>query len=150
MSTFLGKYDAKADVKGRIFIPSTYRKILPEAERERIVMRHDLEKDCLILYPQSIWENTVNLMKSTLDLWDTTDQMILTQFTSLAEFLDLDSQGRVLISKKHLQSIGIENQEVLFVGMIDRFSIWNKERYEKALLPNEEFARILKQRMSGK
>jgi len=28
MSTFIGKYEAKADVKGRIFIPSAYRKLL--------------------------------------------------------------------------------------------------------------------------
>ena len=35
MSTFIGKYEAKADVKGRIFIPSTYRKLLPQDQRER-------------------------------------------------------------------------------------------------------------------
>ena len=43
MSTFIGKYEAKADVKGRIFIPSNYRKLLPDGEKERVVMRKDAE-----------------------------------------------------------------------------------------------------------
>jgi len=39
MSTFIGKYEVKADVKGRIFIPSAYRKLLPDGEKERVGMR---------------------------------------------------------------------------------------------------------------
>ena len=54
MSTFIGKYEAKADVKGRVFIPSTYRKLLPGGERDRIVMQRDTENDCLILYPEQV------------------------------------------------------------------------------------------------
>jgi len=55
MSTFIGKYEAKADVKGRIFIPSAYRKILPDGEKERVVMRKDAENDCLIVFPENVW-----------------------------------------------------------------------------------------------
>jgi len=53
-----------------------------------------------------------------------------------------------LISKKHLQAIGVENAEVLFVGMIDRFALWSKSRYEQMQLPAENFAALLKEKMS--
>ncbi len=147
MSTFIGKYEAKADVKGRIFIPAIYRKLLPDGERESIVMRKDAENDCIILYPEHVWTQKVTEFKSKLDEWNSQDQMLLMQFVSDAEWLDIDSQGRVLISKKHLQSIAVENSEVLFVGMIDRFAIWSKARYAEVRMSNEDFAKTLKEKM---
>lgn len=147
MSTFIGKYEAKADVKGRIFIPSAYRKLLPDGERERIVMRRDAENDCMILYPEHVWNTKVEGLKANLDEWNPEDQMILMQFVSDAEWLDIDSQGRILIAKRHLQSIAVESSEVLFVGMIDRFAVWSKVRYEQVKMSQADFAKVLKQRM---
>ena len=150
MSTFIGKHEAKADVKGRIFIPSSYRKLLPESEKERVVLRKDTENECFVLYPESVWTKKVEDFKSKLDEWNPTDQLLLMQFVSDAEWLDIDSQGRVLISKKNLLIIGVENSEVLFVGMIDRFAIWSKTRYELAKIPGVDFAKLLKERMMSK
>ena len=147
MSTFIGKYEAKADVKGRIFIPSVYRKILPENDRERVVMRRDAEHECLIIYPVSVWNAKVDELKSVLDEWNPEDQMILMQFVSEAEWLDIDSQGRVLLAKKHMQAIGLDNAEIVFVGMNDRFAVWGKQAFEKAKLPAQQFDGLLKERM---
>ena len=106
MATFIGNIEAKADVKGRIFIPASYRKQLPEGERERLVMRMDPNNACLILYPEGVWNRKVADFKEKLDEWNSDDQMLLMQFVSDAEWLDIDSQGRVLISKRYLQQIG--------------------------------------------
>ena len=150
MSTFIGKYEVKADVKGRIFIPSAYRKLLPDGERERVVMRKDAENDCMVLYPEQVWNEKVADFKSRLDEWNPVEQLLLMQFVSDAEWLDIDSQGRVLISKKNLQVIGVENSEVLFVGMIDRFAVWSKTRYEQAKMSSTDFAALLKEKMKKK
>lgn len=146
MSTFIGKYEAKADVKGRIFIPSAYRKLLPDGEREKVVMRKDAENECMILYPEHVWNAKVEQLKATLDEWNPADQMLLMQFVADAEWLDIDSQGRVLIAKRHLQSISVENSELLFVGMIDRFAVWGKNRYEQSKMSQIDFAKALKER----
>ncbi len=147
MSTFIGKYEAKADVKGRVFIPSTYRKLLPDGERDRIVMQRDTENDCLILYPEHIWNARVTKLNDSLDEWNPEDQMLLMQFTSEAEWLDIDSQGRILIAKKHLQSISVDNSEILFVGMMNRFAIWSKSKFEQNKYSQSEFADKMKQKM---
>lgn len=149
MSTFIGKYEAKADVKGRIFIPSTYRKLLPSDEKGRVVMRKDPENDCIVLFPEKVWNAKLEAFKLKLDEWNPTDQLLLMQFVSDAEWLDIDSQGRILISKKNLSVIGIENSEVLFVGMIDRFAVWNPTHYEKAKMPAVDFAALLRERMKN-
>ena len=51
MIQFLGNIEAKADAKGRVFIPATFRKQLQAASEERLVLRKDVYQDCLVLYP---------------------------------------------------------------------------------------------------
>ncbi len=150
MSTFIGKYELKADAKGRVFIPSVYRRLLPDTDREQVVMRKDAENDCLIIYPVPVWNAKLEEFKSKLDEWDAVDQLLLMQFVSEAEWLDIDNQGRVLIAKRHLQAIEIENSEVLFVGMIDRFAVWSKAKYEESSLSASDFAALLKEKMTKK
>ena len=104
----------------------------------------------MILFPEHVWTKKVEDFKSKLDEWNPQDQLLLMQFVSDAEWLDIDSQGRVLISKKNLQTIGIENSEVLFVGMIDRFAVWSKSRYEQVKISPSDFAAMLKEKMMRK
>ncbi len=150
MSTFIGKYKAKTDAKGRVFIPSVYRKILPAGQCDRLVMRKDADTDCLVIYPEAVWQKKIEHLMSVLDEWNPNDQLLLMQFVSDAEWLDIDAQGRVLINKKYLQSIGVENNEVVFVGMLNRFSIWARDKYENSKLSAEDFATQLKNKMMQK
>ena len=48
MIQFLGNIEAKADAKGRVFIPATFRKQLQAASEERLVLRKDVYQDCLL------------------------------------------------------------------------------------------------------
>jgi MraZ protein len=43
MSHFLGEFDCKLDTKGRMMIPSSLKKQLPEAEREGLVINRGFE-----------------------------------------------------------------------------------------------------------
>ena len=47
MIRFLGNIEAKADTKGRVFIPAIFRKQLQAASEERLIMRKDVFQDCL-------------------------------------------------------------------------------------------------------
>ena len=42
MIRFLGNIEAKADTKGRVFIPAIFRKQLQAASEERLIMRKDV------------------------------------------------------------------------------------------------------------
>ncbi len=147
MLNFIGKQEAKADVKGRVFIPSAYRKLLPDGEKERVVMRRDPENDYLVLYPIPVWNDMVQELKLNLDEWNPEDQLLLMQFVSDAEWLDIDSQGRILLSKRHLQSIAVEGNDMLFVGLLDRIAVWSKARYEASMQAKTGFSARLKSKM---
>jgi MraZ protein len=75
--------------------------------------------------------------------------MILMQFMSEAELLDMDSQGRVLLQKKNLEMIGAE-QDILFVGMLDRFAIWNPSVFGEKQMPQKDLAERIRNRMKMK
>ena len=65
MIQFLGNIEAKADAKGRVFIPATFRKQLQAASEERLVLRKDVYQDCLVLYPESVWFATQNQLATS-------------------------------------------------------------------------------------
>ncbi len=144
--TFLGNIEAKLDVKGRVFVPSAYRKCLPVDERDRVIVRVDTDNECLVVYPESTWSKMVAKLQASLNEWDAGDRMLLMQFVSDAEVLDMDSQGRILISKKYAQYFD-DGNEVVFVGMVDRIVMWGKKNYENSKIPRGDFAKVLSEKM---
>ena len=148
MSTFIGNSEAKLDAKGRVFVPSNYRRLLPDdGAGRRLVMRMDPDNACLILYPEAVWNRKVADFKEKFDEWNPEDQMLLMQFVSDAEWLDIDAQGRVLVPRRYLSQIGAE-ADVLFVGMLDRIALWNKATYEHSRLTSTDFAKRLAEKMA--
>ncbi len=146
MSTFVGNIEGRVDEKGRIFVPATYRKILAEAESKRLVMRRDTDNECLMFYPEQVWNEKVEQMRQTLDEWDPEDQLILMQFMADAEYMELDAQGRILLQKKNLETIGAQ-QDVLFVGMLNRFALWTPDTFASKRLSQTELAARLRAKM---
>ena len=146
MNTFIGKIEARLDSKGRTFVPAQYRKILVEMGSSHIIMRRDTDNACIIFYPEHVWQAKVSELRNALDEWKPEDQMLLMQFMSEAEILDMDAQGRVLLQKKHLEMIGAE-QDIVFVGMLDRIAVWNPEVFADKQMPTQDLASLIRQRM---
>ena len=140
MQTFIGNIEGRLDEKGRIFVPAVYRKILAENESKRLVMRRDTDNECLMFYPERVWNEKVEQLRQTLDEWDPEDQLIL------MEYLEMDGQGRILLQKKNLEAIDAQ-QDVLFVGMLNRFALWAPEKFAEKRLSQSELAARLRAKM---
>ena len=147
MGTFIGNIEARLDEKGRIFVPAAYRKILAETGSKIMVMRRDTDNECMMFYPEQVWNDKVEQMRQTLDEWNPEDQLILMQFMADAEYMELDGQGRILLQKKNLEMIGAQ-QDVLFVGMLNRFALWAPENFAQKRLSQTELAARLRAKMS--
>ena len=144
MNRFLGNIEAKTDVKGRVFIPATFRKQLQAAAEERLVLRKDVFQDCLVLYPESVWFRTQTELRRRLNKWNARQQAIFRQFVSDAEVVVPDGNGRILIPRRYLQMAGI-GSEVRFIGMDDTIEIWAKERAEVPFMEAEAFGEALQE-----
>lgn len=147
MLQFLGNIEARADAKGRIFVPAAFRKRLQGADEEFLVLRKDIFQDCLVLYPGSVWENEIETLRSRLNKWNREQQQVFRQFVLDAERLEMDASGRILIPKRYLVLVGIES-DVRFLGVDNTIEIWAKEKLEKPLVDPTEFSARLQELMS--
>lgn len=129
---FIGDYPAKTDAKGRVFLPAQLRRALEAEGEQKLVLRNDLFQPCLVLYPESVWNAKLDDLKSKLNAWSSKHQMILRQFVLDAEPIELDSNGRFLISKRKLQYAGID-ADVRFVAVDNAIEVWSKERLDEVL-----------------
>ena len=145
---FLGNIEAKLDVKGRAFLPATFRKVLQASGEERLVLRKDVFQPCLVLYPESVWNEQMDLMRARLNRWNKQQQEVFRKFVSEVEVMSLDGNGRFLIPKRYLRLAEIE-QDVKFTGMGDTIEIWSLPKAEEQQMTAEEFGQALEELMGG-
>lgn len=143
---FLGNIEAKTDTKGRAFLPAVFRKVLQAAGEERLVMRKDIHQQCLVLYPESVWNEQMDALRQRLNRWDRQHQQLFRQFVSEVEVLTLDGNGRFLISKRYQKLAAIE-QDIKFIGMGDTIEIWSQTLAEESQMKPEEFGAALEEIM---
>ncbi|MDR0892965.1 MAG: division/cell wall cluster transcriptional repressor MraZ [Mediterranea sp.] len=146
MIRFLGNIEAKADAKGRVFIPAAFRKQLQAAAEERLILRKDVFQECLTLYPESVWNEELNELRGRLNKWNSRHQQIFRQFVSDVEIVAPDGNGRILIPRRYLQICHIES-DVRFIGIDSKMEIWAKERAEQPFMAPEEFGAALEEIM---
>ena len=145
---FLGNILAKTDAKGRAFLPSVFRKVLQASGEETLVLRKDVFQSCLVLYPESVWNERLDMLKSQLRQWKPVHQQMFRQFVSEAEVVTLDGNGRFLISKR-LQRVASISQDIQFIGMDDTIEIWSPDDLQKTLRPEDEFGKQFESIMNG-
>ena len=129
---FLGNIEAKTDAKGRAFLPAVMRKVLQSAGEERLVLRRDVFQPCLVLYPESVWNEQMDTLRRRLSRWNREHQDIYRRFVAEAETVVLDGSGRFLIPRRCQQQAAIR-QDIRFVGMGDTIEIWASGAADDAL-----------------
>lgn len=126
MSGFLGRYDFQMDEKGRVSLPSAFRK---EAEGERFILLQ-WEKPYLTLFPENVW-NDVQERLLEYRRGDRAAGNHVREITSNAVEVSPDKQGRILIPSWLQEAASLEGA-ILLSGNIDRVEIWNPDEYRAA------------------
>ena len=145
---FLGNIEAKTDSKGRVFRPSTFRKVLQASGEEMLVMRKDIHQDCLVLFPKSVWDARVDALMERVNEWDDEAMMVVRQYMKEAEELAIDGNGRILIPRRYLDMVQVD-QTVRLIGINNTIEIWAAEKAEKPFLSQAEFSAKLKALMTA-
>ena len=135
-------YRHGVDEKRRIQIPSKWRPAKSGVEFTLILWPKAKEGPCLrVLPPQEMAE----LMRD-IDAMPNGDpnKVVLKRFIgSESVQVALDKAGRICLPEEMAATAGIKDEAVL-VGLLDRFEIWNPERYDKvrasdAIMAQEAF-----------
>lgn len=139
---FLGNIEAKLDAKGRVFLPAVFRKVLQTSCEESLILRKDIFQPCLVLYPESVWNEQMDVLRSRLSRWNGKHQQIFRQFVSDVEIISLDGNGRILIPKRYQQMTDI-TQKIKFIGMGDTIEIWSEALTSQPFMDAGEFSKAV-------
>src|SRR5215510_10804260 len=124
-------YKHGVDEKRRVQVPAKWRPAKPNVEFTLIVWPKSKEGPCLrALPPQEMAE----LMRD-IDAMPNSDpnKVVLKRFIgSESEQVTVDKGGRICIPENMAQTAGVgPGTEAVLVGLLDRFEIWNPDRYER-------------------
>ena len=128
MLGFIGEYECKVDAKGRLLFPASLRKQLQPSDNESFVVNKGFEK-CLMLYPKSVWEQKVKPVNA-LSQFKAKNRLLKRLFFKSAKAVELDGNGRLLLSKDLTELVGIK-KEVVLLAHGDEIEIWDKKEYSK-------------------
>lgn len=145
---FTGSTDAKVDEKGRVFVPSNFRKILQKEEVESLILRKDIFQRCLVLFPIEVWDAQVDAITARTNMFSREGRDALRKFVAGAENVSMDSGGRILLPKRFLEDAGIKN-DVRFIGVDNTIEIWCKHVAEALLDNNDILGNALEAMMNG-
>src|SRR6266849_1073049 len=135
-------YRHGVDEKRRVQVPAKWRPGKAGVEFTLVLWPKSKEGPCLrVLPPREMAE----LMRD-IEVMPNSDpnKVVLKRFIgSESEQVALDKGGRICLPEKMAQAAGITDEAVL-VGLLDRFEIWNPERFEKvkaadAIMAQEAF-----------
>lgn len=148
MVQLLGEFDCKLDTKGRMMVPSSLKKQLPNVDHEGLVINRGFEKH-LVIYPKKVWQGIVEEL-SKLNQYEKKTREFIRFFTRGATELTLDVSGRVNLPKSLLEFAGIEG-EVVLVCQFDKIELWSKAAYDNLLDSEpEDFANLAEEVMGNK
>jgi len=127
----IGTYECKADVKGRLMLPSTVKKQLSSVLQEGFVLKRSVFQPCLELYPMSEW-NLLMAKVNKLNRFVKKNNDFIRRFTAGVKVIELDVSGRMLIPKDLHQFAGIK-KEIVLSSSVNIIEIWDKDKYEKSI-----------------
>jgi MraZ protein len=148
MSTFIGDYSCKVDVKGRIILPAAFKKQMPSGAEDRFVVRKDVFENCLILYSSDDWNIQLDKIRRRLNPYNREHNMFLRNFFKGTAEVSLDNNNRFLVPKRLMDLIGV-SRDVVLAGQDGRIEIWSAEAYEKIGMPAEDFADLAEKLLGG-
>lgn len=130
INVFLGHAPARIDEKGRIKIPSGFRRIIEENYgADCFITSMDGQK--ALIYPFPVWQE----FQARLARVPSTSQAkmkLLDRVNYYGQLGTLDAQGRLLVPTVLRDEAGIA-EDVVVLGGQDHLIVWNEERIQKRL-----------------
>ena len=146
MISFIGTYDCKADVKGRIMIPVTLKNQMAPVLNKGFVIKRSVFQSCLELYPMDEWNLLMEKMNKK-NRFKKKNNDFIRRFSAGVKPIEIDGTGRLLIPKNLVSIAGI-SKEVVLSSAINIIEIWDKDCYEKVIDETaENFAELAEEVM---
>jgi MraZ protein len=126
-----GNYTARIDDKGRLKVPTTFRRHMQETHGAEVYVT-SLTGESVRIYPLAEWEN-IEQRLALLPSMDTARRKFLDRTNYYGQQTTIDGQGRVLIHPLLRKSAGVIG-DVAVLGYLNYLEVWELERFQQRLL----------------
>ena len=126
-----GNYTARIDSKGRLKIPTQFRRIVEEKHGAEVYVT-SLTGESVRIYPLPEWE-AIEQRLALLPSMDPARRKFLDRTNYYGQQAVIDAQRRVLIHPLLRKSAGIIG-DVAVLGYLTYLEVWELERFKERLL----------------
>ena len=130
LNVLMGHSPAKIDEKGRLKVPSGFRKIIEEKYgHDCFITSEDGER--ALVYPLPVWYD-FQARLAKVPSASQAKSKLLERVNYFGQVATIDAQGRVLVPGI-LRSVAGIADDVVVLGNTDHLIVWNEERMKKRL-----------------
>ena len=126
---FLSSYENKLDKKGRVSVPATFRSYLTSMGYNGFISYPSFNHSAL----EACSQDRIEKLSNTIDYLNPFEEKrdyFATSVLSESVNLQFDTEGRVSFTEKLLDHAKIKSN-ILFVGLVKTFQIWEPKIFEK-------------------
>ena len=142
LSVLMGRGDARVDEKGRIKIPTNFRRVIEERYGSDCFIT-SFEGEKARIYPLSVWREFQQRLARVPSTAVAKDKL-LKQVNYYGAVDVIDAQGRILVPSILRDKAGIRG-DVVVLGKEDHLEIWNRERIDKQVSEDQLSAEDFKE-----
>ncbi len=139
MLSFIGTSQHKVDAKGRVQLPSDFRKTIDRAGGQQVVLLpgardpHSIEA-----FTATGYQNFVAQFEKS-NLTAAQKSAVARRLAGRAKPVPMDENGRIVLPENMRDYAGLDGQ-ALFVGLVSTFQIWKPERHAEIEAETDEIA----------
>jgi len=127
VTNFIGEYDVKLDVKGRLSLPAGLLKQIPDAMKNKFIVNRSVFQKCLVLHTTESWEEIIKDL-SKLNRFVKKNDDFIRIYTNGAVLVEVDSANRLLLPKRLAEYAGIDKDVIMFCSL-NKIEIWDAKKY---------------------
>lgn len=127
-----GNYTARIDAKGRLKVPTVFRRHFEEQYKAADFYITSLSGENTQIYPLAEWEK-IEQRLALLPSMDKSRRKFVDRTSYYGQEAAIDEQGRLLIHPLLRQSAGIYG-DLFVIGQLSYLDVWDAERYQQQRL----------------
>lgn len=147
MLNLIGTYECKVDAKGRLMLPTAFKKQLAPALQDGFVLKRSVFQPCLEMYPMTEWNLLMEKMNK-LNRFRKKNNDFIRKFTAGVKMVEADSSGRLLIPKDLIGFASID-KDIVLSSAVNIIEIWDKDSYEQAISGGDDDFAALAEEVMG-
>jgi len=148
MDLFVSNYTLRLDAKGRVSIPAPYRAVLARDGFEGLYCYPTFDRPALDAGGNALLKEIESLVGRFPPYSDEREDFSAALYGT-SETLKIDGEGRVILSES-LKTHASIAEAVAFVGLGQKFQIWEPERFRAQLAEATEKVRALKKQLGSR